>query len=61
MIEKNRETNTYHAACDCCFEHSDEYSSFRACSHGIREEGWKQYYNRSEDEWEHFCPSCRED
>lgn len=61
MIEKNGETNTYHAVCDCCYEYSDEYNSFHECAHGIEYEGWKQHYNKSEDEWEHFCPSCKED
>lgn len=52
MIEKNRETNTYYAVCDCCYEYSCEYNSFHECEHGIKEEGWKQHYNKSEDEWE---------
>ena len=56
MIEKNRETNTYHAVCDCCFEYSDEYDGFNECQHGIKYEGWND-----EGEWEHFCPNCRED
>lgn len=32
MIEKNKETNKYHAVCDCCFEYSDEYDSFNEVS-----------------------------
>ena len=61
MIEKNRETNTYHAVCDCCFEYSDEYDGFNECHHGIKYEGWKAHYDNDEGEWEHFCPNCRED
>lgn len=61
MIEKNRETNTYHAVCDCCFEYSDEYDGFNECQHGIKYEGWKAHYDNDEGEWEHFCPNCSED
>lgn len=61
MIEKNKETNTYHAICDCCYEMSDEYDSFHACSYGIKEDGWESHYDKSEGEWEHFCEDCRED
>lgn len=50
MIEKNKETNTYHAICDCCYERSDEYDSFHACSHGIKEDGWESHYDKSEGE-----------
>ena len=41
MIEKNKETNKYHAVCDCCYEFSDEYDSFKECQHGIKYNGWK--------------------
>lgn len=61
MIEKNKETNTYHAICDCCYEMSDEYDSFNSCLHGIKEDGWESHYDKNEGEWEHFCPECRED
>lgn len=31
MIEKNKETNKYHAVCDCCYEYSDEYDTLNDC------------------------------
>lgn len=52
MIEKNRETNTYHAVCDCCFEYSDEYDGFNECQHGIKYEGWKAHYDNDEGDCE---------
>lgn len=61
MIEKNKETNTYHAICDCCYERSDEYDSFNECLHGIKYNGWKLHYDKEAGEWEHFCQECRED
>ena len=61
MIEKNKEINKYHAVCDCCYEYSDEYDSFNECQRGIKYNGWKQHYNKSEGEWEHFCPNRREE
>ena len=27
----------------------------------IKEDGWESHYDKSEGEWEHFCPECRED
>ena len=60
MIEKNKETNKYHAVCDCCYEFSDEYDSFKESQHGIKYKGWKMHYDKDEGEWEHFCPSCKE-
>lgn len=61
MIEKNKETNKYHAVCDCCYEYSDEYDSFNECQHGIKYNGWEQRYDKAVGEWEHFCPSCKEE
>lgn len=60
MIEKNKETNKYHAICDCCHEYSDEYGSFKQCQYGIEYEGWKRHYKKKEGECEHFCPNCME-
>lgn len=60
MIEKNKETNKYHAVCDCCYEYSDEYDSFKECQHGIKYNGWKRHYDKDEGEWEHLCQNCKE-
>lgn len=54
MIEKNKETNKYHAVFDCCYEYSDEYGSFKQCQYGIEYEGWKRHYKKKEGECEHF-------
>lgn len=50
MIEKNKETDTYHAICDCCYEYSDEYDSFNECQRDIKYNGWKRHYKKKEGE-----------
>lgn len=61
MIEKNRENGKYHAICDCCYEMSDEYDTLPKCQHGIKEDGWKHHFSKSDGKLEHFCSDCRED
>ena len=61
MFERNEETGKIHAICDCCYEASDEYDTLNKLKNGIKEDGWKQHYNKSESTVEHFCPDCRED
>lgn len=58
MIEKDKETNTYHAICDCCYQQTEGYDTFKHCQHGIKEDGWKAHYNKDEELWEHFCSDC---
>lgn len=48
MIEKNKETNKYHAICDCCHEYSDEYGSLEKCQHGIKYNGWEAFFDEEE-------------
>lgn len=53
MIEKNKETNKYHAVCDCCYEYSDEYDTLNDCWNTPIDEDGEIIF----DEW--LCPCCR--
>lgn len=59
MVEINDDGRHY-AVCDCCFERSPEYKTDKELRSGLKHEGWYHRWDPMEQEWETYCPECRE-